>query len=132
MSKLASFRFNTVDSIASHLMGLTEPPGSFDTLTANQRVVVHVWNAVGLIGNVGIKEFLGARHNSEEVASAFSAIGENTVANAIREAARILLTPEDPNADDKLNGLESIIYRRDDEIEAALFAFMHTTLYPQP
>lgn len=130
MSKLQSFRYNVVDAIASRLMAMAEPPGSFLTLAPNERTVVLVWNAVGLIGNVGLKEFMEAGHDADELANAFAAIGEGPIAEAIRNS--VVLLSEGQQADGTVDDLERIIYSRDDEVETALFRFIKTTLYPEP
>lgn len=130
MSKLQSFRYNVVDAIASRLMAMAEPPGSFQTLAPNERTVVLVWNAVELIGNVGLKEFMEAGHDSDQLANAFAAIGEGPIAEAIRKMAVILT--EGRQADSRIDELERLIFSRDDEVETALFRFMKATLYPEP
>ena len=130
MSKLQSLRYNVVDAIASRLMAMAEPPGSFQALAPNERTVVLVWNAVGLIGNVGLREFMEAGHDANEVANAFAAIGEGQIADAIRKSVAVLA--EGPPADSRIDDLERIIYSRDDEVETALFRFIKTTLYPEP
>jgi hypothetical protein len=130
MSKLQSFRYNVVDAIASRLMTMAEPPGSFQKLESNERTVVLVWNAIGLIGNVGLKEFLKAGHDASKLATAFAAIGEKPISDAMRNAATIV--SEDQETEVRLNELETIIYNRDDDVESALFQFIKTKLYPEP
>ena len=79
------------DSVVRYLETLCEVADreGIETLTKPERVVVLVWWGKALVDNGGFQFFYEGTSNAEDVATAFSEIGINTIAEAFRRSLNV-------------------------------------------
>jgi hypothetical protein len=131
MSKRKSFRFNVVNAIASYFMALTAPPGSLSSLQPEERNVVLIWNALGLIEDVGLREFFQAGHDIDKLVQTFSIVGFDEIANCLREAS-LIISDSKQDKQHMVDKIEATIYSQEDDIEQGLFKYISTVVFPEP